>query len=281
MRAPSTARAALPLLLAAIAACRAGTGNGRVEGELAILDCFEVRAVGADPHELGAARPYKMNPQFFAGEPFGDIRAGAKANRLIIRIQTTGRRRESVDVLLFDIPDSLVVARCVRGGVKMVGGVAVPDYDERFCFQGPNGPRIRVGPNAPVRAYFSPNETCNIQENWMTQSKVVVATAISADRMTTDGDWESWIELTDFGSAAQVNLPPEQRTPCCEPDPRDFKVEYDQLIRAPAFQLTLEDDAVIKAPMYFLPVPRPRIRGNLAGQFDFDLARGQGAQTFP
>lgn len=269
------------LVLVAAAACRAGQGNGRVEGEMAILDCFEERDPSRDPRLLGAAKPYNMNPQFFAGEPIGDIRAGVKANRLLIRIQTTGRRRESVDGLLFDVPDSLAAARCVRGRTKIEGGVAVPDYDEQDCFQGPNGPRLRVAPDALIRAHFIPNETCNIQESWMSQSKVVVATAVAPVRMVNDGNWESWIELTDFGSAAQRHLPPEQRAPCCGPDARNFKVEYDELIRAPAFQLNLVDDRLVKAEMYMLEIPTPRIGGKLAGQFDFDLARGQGAQTFP
>jgi hypothetical protein len=264
------------------AGCRAGTGTGSVIGELSILNCFDLRDAGAagDPRELGPNRPYDMKPQFFAGEPIGDIRAGLKANRLLIRIQTTGRRREAVDVLLFDIPDSLAVARCVRARVINEGGTMVPDYDTANCWQGPNGARLRVAPDALVRAHFVPNETCNLQQ-WMAQSRVVVGTAIAAPAMTNDGNWQSWIELSDFGSAAQPAKPAEMRDPCCQPDPNDWKVLFDERIRSQAFQIVLEDDKVIKADKYNLAIPKPQIRGALAGQFDFDLARGQGAQTFP
>ena len=47
-------------------------------------------------------------------------------NRLIIRMQRNGNAIEINDTLYFDIPDSLQVARCMRG--RTVGGV--PDYDD-------------------------------------------------------------------------------------------------------------------------------------------------------
>jgi len=52
-------------------------------------------------------------------------------------MQPTGRSRELNDALAFQIPDSREVARCVRGAI--IGGI--PDYDEKNCIQGPNGPR--------------------------------------------------------------------------------------------------------------------------------------------
>ena len=68
---------------------------------------------------------FKLEPTFFAGEPIEDISDGAPANRLIIRMQRTGNEIQISDTLFFDIPNSDLIAHCLRG--RTVGGV--PDWD--------------------------------------------------------------------------------------------------------------------------------------------------------
>src|SRR5207248_8009541 len=82
----------------------------------------------------------------------------SKAHRLIIRVQNNGRRREVSDILRFDITNLYEIARCVRGDKKPDGS---NDFDERDCFPGPMGTRIRVGPTALVRAFLTPNFKCS------------------------------------------------------------------------------------------------------------------------
>jgi hypothetical protein len=263
------------LVLAALAplACQVGEGSGDVFGPLFIENCKgEVRAGSVrTPFGMSPTAPavYHLNPGFFAAEPIQDIATGVKANRLIIRLQTTGRRREANDIVRFDIPDSREVARCVRGRIDPA--TAQPDYDPKECFWGPNGPRVRIGPEALVRSYFTPNFTCNAP---------VVGTAVSTTPTAANGGmWESWIEFEHFGTAEQANVAAEQRSMVSD----EFKVEFDQRLTARALHLRLQDDAYVRAVLDMNPPPLrpPLISGELEGQFDFDMQRGQGAQTFP
>jgi hypothetical protein len=269
MKSLDIVRPALWLVALAPLACQVGDGSGDVFGPLFIDNCTgEVRQGGVrKPYGLPELpADYHLSPGFFAGEPIQDIAIGAKTNRLIIRLQTTGRRREANDIVRFDIPDQRGVARCVRGRVNPATGL--PDYDRSECFQSPTGPRLRVGPDAIVHSYFTPNFTCNAP---------IVGTAISVVREPNDGLWDSWIELQHFGTAEQSDRPPEMRDPIGD----EFKVEFDQRITATALHLKMIDDQNSRITVTTGPRPPPRLTADFQGQFDFEMQRGQGAQTFP
>lgn len=245
------AGAALALL---VAGCAVGQGNGYVQGPLTVTDC-----TGAGKNLIATMdHPYDMQPQFFAGEPIRDLRIGSvRTNRLIIRIQKTGRQRELNDVLRFDIPNVYDVARCVRGPAQ-------PGYDEKNCVPGPDSVRIRVAPDSIIRSYFTPRFTCAWPQTYGDEQ---VGTAIAAP--TASSDWTSWIDLQDFGGARD------------KPVNSDFFVDFGQRLRAAKFHVTIEDDRVVRAAASGMPPPTREIGGVLEGSFDFDLDRGQGAQTFP
>jgi hypothetical protein len=261
------------VLLFALAplACQVGEGSGDVFGPLFIDNCKgEVRNGGvrepfADKNNPTQPALYHLSPGFFAAEPIQDIAIGPKTNRLIIRLQTTGRRREANDIVRFDIPDQRGVARCVRGRINADG---LPDYDRSECFWGPNGPRLRVGPDAIIHSYFTPNFTCNAP---------TVGAAISTVREPNDGLWDSWIELDHFGNAGQPDIPAQMR----DPIDNEFKVEFDQRISARALHLKMVDDENARITVTTGPRPPPRLTAEFDGQFDFEMQRGQGAQTFP
>jgi hypothetical protein len=239
-----------------LGACKAGEGKGTAEGPLFILGC------GGPGKDLGtpeSPKIFNLNPNFFAAEPIeeGDR---IKVNRLIIRLQPTGRSREVNDVLTFDIPDSREVARCVRGATVK----GKPDYDQTNCLQTPEGPRLRVAPDALVRGSLSPNASC---------VRLVVGTAVAPIRDPMDTAWDSWIVITEFGTAARMGDPATRA-----PVPGDFKVDINEPLLSPNFTLRLLDDAVVKGAR---PPGGAVIAGNLDGTFDFSLQRGQGAQTFP
>jgi hypothetical protein len=243
-----------PLLL--LAACKAGEGQGQAQGPLYVLGC---NGPGKDLGTPEAPVIFNLNPNFFAAEPIeeGDQ---VKVNRLIIRLQPTGRSREVNDVLTFDIPDSREVARCVRAATVK----GKPDYDQTNCLQTPEGPRLRVAPDALVRATLSPNATC---------VRLVVGTAVAPIRDAMDTAWDSWIVITEFGTAAQTG-DPATRTPVAG----GFKVDINEPLLSPKFTLRLLDDAVVKGAR---SSGAAVVAGNLDGTFDFSLQRGQGAQTFP
>jgi hypothetical protein len=100
--------------------------------------------------------------------------------------------------------------------------------------------------------------------------------------VVTDGNWDSWVEFQEFGSAAQANTTPQERTAI----DGKFRVELGDRIYATSFALTLVDDQVVTAAIKNLPKPAASIGATLGGdpttgRFDFDLERGQGAQFFP
>lgn len=266
-------RQSLVFLLAAVTApvgCEVGSGTGHASGELFVLGCFEgdtdeERDLGAP----GLPEPFDLEPTFFAGEPIDDIAPPPKMNRLIIRMQRSGRRRESNDVLAFDIVDTTAVARCVRQRVSVdANGQTQPDYDPSLCVATPSGTKLRVGTDSVIHASLSLRDTC---------LKNVVGLAISTPRTVEDGTGESWIELTHFGSAAQAGRTPAERDPIGS----DFKVDLGERLHAPGFRLLLEDARVVTARRENEPIPAAQIGGSLTGFFDFDLERGQGGQTFP
>jgi hypothetical protein len=279
-------RAFLLLAIVAVGAgseCRVGTGVGAADGALYVRQC----TVEADYGSPAMPKPYRLDPQFFAGEPLEDLKKDGPDNRLIIRLQRSGKRIEVNDLLTFDIVDMYTVARCVAG----------IDRDTKSCWWGPNltgPPRVRIGIDFPIRSNFVPRTTCPYDMGRHAPAAIgayLVATAMADDLnglgLTPDppihtkaGGWDSWIEFAQFGSAS-----PEGGAPCLDPKVElpclDFKVEFGERLHASRFHLTLTDDRVLKAAHLLQPLPRSDISGLLDGYFDFDLERGQGAQTFP
>jgi hypothetical protein len=252
--------AALIGLALALVGCGVGQGTGEAKGPLTIEDCGGPGKLFPDPL---APKEYDLEPKFFGAEQLLDAsNSGTKANRLIIRLQNTGRQRETSDVLRFDIPDLRAVARCVHGELKADG----TSFDPDNCFVNGTQSRLRVGTNALVRSYLTPNFKCSTKVQVFNR----IGTAIS-DQPATDGNWTSYIVFDSLGDAK--NTPPGP----------DFKIDIDERISASDFFLTIEDDAVISARLdpRKPPVPHSHIHGTLHGKFDFDMQRGQGAQTFP
>jgi hypothetical protein len=234
-----------------LAACKAGDGVGKALGPLFIEQCKDNEDFG----RRNDLKIFDLQPAFFAAEPIEEGEF-VKIERLVIRLQPTGRSRELNDALTFDIPDSREVARCVRGA--LVNGQ--PEYDPKNCVQGPNGPRLRIAPDALVRSSLAPYSTCR---------REVVAVATS-DAGSPD-NWASWIDLSQFGTAVQAGAPQSR-----QPVPPDFKVDINEPLQSPAFFLTLHDQAWLNGGRSL-----EAIFGRLEGNFDFVLQRGQGAQTFP
>jgi hypothetical protein len=252
------------VLTLALAACGVGEGTGAVKGPLTILDCGGAGKVFPDPAN---PQEYDMKPEFFAAEQLLDLTGGQeRSHRLIIRVQTTGRRREATDALRFDITNLQAVARCFRAGAMVAGGPAA-EFDQTNCMPTTGGTRIRVGPNALIQAAITPNFTCSTRLGLYPH----VGTAVSDLRTPNDGNWQSYIVFTALGRALSADFGP------------DFKIEIDDRLQASEFSLTIEDDAVVTAQRDPLmpPIPGSHINGHLTGSFDFDMQRGQGAQTFP
>jgi hypothetical protein len=282
----------LALLLAAVGlpACSIGKGVGAASGYIYEYGCSKNGDYawspdgGANPNSLA---PYDLKPSFFAGEPIDDLRnysdtTAIMSNRLIIRLQRSGKQIELNDVLTFDVPIAYEVARCVRGYVDPTGK---NDWNETNCYRASDdGPgRLRVQWDAAVHAALTLHATCTAN---------IVASAISAPvplsyastptPVVAAGAWDSWVEFEEFGSARQDNLPPRERTAIGN----HFRVDYGERVYASSFYLTLMDDTVVSSAINLRPRPEPAMGGYLGGdpttgRFDFDVQRGQGAQSFP
>jgi len=275
----------------ALGGCSVGKGVGAASGTLFEYGCSKHGDYCSSSGVCGTEAvpvPYDLRPSFFAGEPIDDLREsnpGAEImnNRLTIRLQRSGKEIEQNDVLSFDVASSYEVARCVRGRVD--GTTGQNDWDEANCYRaGDTGPgRMRVQHDSPVLADLSLKATCTAN---------LVATAVSApvplsytatpNPVVTDGSWDSWVEFQEFGSAAQADQAPQDRLPISG----KFHIQLGDRIYATSFALTLVDAKVVNAAINNLPKPASNIGGTLGGdpttgRFDFDLARGQGAQFFP
>jgi hypothetical protein len=254
-----------------ISGCGVGDGVGAASGTLYVLDCVPGEISRGTPD---APAPYNMVPTFFAGEPIEDVRVEGRENRILIRLETAGervRRSKGVaalspvkDILYFDV-DAHATALCVRAAAT---GAASPD--PRTCFiTGEGMARMRVGPSQPVRVSFAPRAEC--------YKNIYVVGMARGDDPEVNGTrqpvaptgWESWVDFQDFGSA-------RSRDPAS-----DFKVEYGETLHAKQFDLEIDDDLRLSAIRRDEFPPPPQIGGHLEGYFDFDLERGQGAQTFP
>jgi hypothetical protein len=278
--------------------CTVGGGTGSADGLLFVLGCDE-------KDSLATERPYHLSPTFFAGEPIEDICPppgtcpGAHTNRLLIRMQRSGNPVEVNDTLYFDVQNALEVARCVRGRTA----AGAPDWDTRMVSNADGtltalpwcdwnaaalddggvvadggaagaagaaadagtpgtmtGARAHINLSTQdfVRASFSPLHTC-------VEARLVGVAAPG-----------SWIEFSDFGTAAQADKTADAR----EPVETDFKVNFVERLHA-TFHLELVDQRITSAQMSRMAVPSARIGGVLNGSFDFDLQRGRAAQPFP
>jgi hypothetical protein len=242
--------------LALLVGCGVGQGSGSALGPMTMDDCGGPGRVFPPPD---APQDYNLAPRFFAAEQLLDLSGGrGKSNRLIIRLQANGRQREANDVLEFDIPNVYEVGRCLLGDID---SGAATKLDPGNCAGG----RIRVGTGALIHAYLVPNLKCSTKMQMYDH----VGTAIST-MQPNGGAWESFIDFEFFGGLRNKPLQP------------DFKIDIDDRLKA-SFTLQLEDDAVISAQLDpLMPVvPTSHIHGNMKGDFDFLMQRGQGAQTFP
>lgn len=280
-------RFGLVLVALSLSGCGVGQGSGAVTGKLFVLNCSASGDYCDSTGVCGtptAPADYSLNPGFFAGEPIDDLTqylsgTQPRMNRITIRLQRSGKQIESNDALFFDVVNLYEVARCVRGReIAVAGQPNQHDYDDRYCFRAsPTGPgRVRISVvGGYIHSTLNPRMTC---------TRPVAATADDAYPLngvvqTVDnGAWKSWIEFTDFGSAAQDGQPDPTLRTAVGPT---FKIDLDQRLNATAFYLTLQDEKVSVAQEQLRPPPNPDIGGWLSGQFDFDLKRGQGAQIFP
>jgi hypothetical protein len=241
--------------------CTVGEGDGQAAGALYVKGCTEKDGDYGRPDIL---RFYDLRPEFFAGEPVEDIKKDGTRNRITIRLQDSGKSLESNDYLQFDIVSSYDVARCLSGMHRLDPTTAA------FCHwpTGQAWPRLRIGPNLPIRASLALRETC--------PDATLVGTARDGEGARSDvivplppEQWRSWIDLSEFGSARNKEVS------------SNFRVEFNERLRAESFHVDLIDDRVIDAERRREPAPEPDLMGQLDGNFDFELERGQGAQTFP
>lgn len=286
----------LPLLtlvasvLPLFGACSVGSGVGAASGTLYAYGCSK----NGDYCPNGKCgteddpQPYDLKPSFFAGEPIDDLREFAPGseimrNRLIIRLQSSGKQIELNDVLTFDVVNSYEVARCVRGRVDENGK---NDWDETQCYRASdNGPgRVRLQYDSSVRATLNLKATCttNLVADAVSESPVPASYVTSEKPVVTDGNWASWVEFQEFGAASQNGSVPTMRSDVGG----KFRIGLGDRVYATRFKLTLIDDGVVNAAIASLPRPPSMIGGTMGGdpstgRFDFDLQRGQGAQFFP
>ena len=286
--------AGLALAALTLLGCSVGQGVGVASGTLFVLDCSSSGDYCDSTGVCGtpsAPAEYRLNPGFFAGEPIDQLAqfptnglplsgSQPRMNRITIRLQRSGKQIESNDALFFDVVNSYEVARCVRGReiVVAAGQPNQHDYDDRYCFRasttGPARVRISVV-GGIIHSTLSPRMTCTRPAD-ATADDVFPDDGVVGN--VADGAFESWIEFADFGSAAQNGqLDPTARTPVS----LTFKIQLEDRLHATAFSLTLQDEKVVTAQVNLVPPPNPDIGGSLAGWFDFNLQRGQGAQIFP
>jgi len=305
------------LSVAGLGGCSVGKGVGAAKGDIFELGCSKngdyCYAPGvcgtadpdggtADPDggtaSSGGPVPYDLKPTFFAGEPIDDLRQvnpgnAIMNNRLIIRLQRSGKQIELNDVLTFDITSSYEVARCVRGRLKLdpKTSLYVNDWDEANCYRDPTDPkapgRLRVNYDSPVHASLALMATCtaNLVAQAVSFVPVPLNYTATPNPVVTDGSWASWVEFQEFGTAAQVDQAPSDRVAINGA----FHVELGERIYATTFALTLVDQTVVNAAINNLPKPSSpngNVGGTLGGdpttgRFDFPLERGQGAQFFP
>jgi len=276
------------------AGCTVGNGNGVARGPIWLLGC-------ADNTDFGTKdmpRLYDLAPRFFAGEPIEDISVSKKANRLLIRVQRNGNRIEINDTLYIDVQNAFEVARCLRGRIDPMTGE--PDYDTRSTtdlFTGlptgtpwcdwsgvaggdgggalPGDAGAVDGGGTPALPAVGRRARIHLGTDEIVRSSLSLL--LTCHKANTVGlAFDGWIDFQDFGSAPQVDVPPEMRDAIDD----DFKVAFGDRLRA-SFEVSLNDQRIFNAVKMRLPQPERLIGGTLDGFFDFDLERGRAAQPFP
>jgi hypothetical protein len=122
------------LLVAGAAGCGLGDGTGTLAGQLFLSGCTHDFNYGA----LGAPAPYNMNPEYFVADPINALASNEPLhpiNKLAIRVQPEGNRRDESDVLYINVGNTAEVAAAA-------------------------GTPITVGPTTNVRASLTLNQTC-------------------------------------------------------------------------------------------------------------------------
>jgi hypothetical protein len=279
------------------AGCGVGDGSGIAGGTLFVEGCRP--RLGINDFPL-----YDLKPTFFAGQPIEDICPppgdcpGERTNRLIIRMQRTGKRIEVDDTIYIDVENSVAVARCIRGSTK----AGVKAWDHRTILNPDGSPtnipfcdwnwRPAVDGGAPgdggapdggvadggvgVEPMTAPRARINLSTLDYVRGSIMPLESCHEQRLVGVSLPGSYIEFEDFGTAAQPDIPPDQRGEIGG----DFKVLFGERLRA-TFHLVLGDQRVTDAMHKRNFIPNPMIGGVIDGQFDFDLDRTRAAQPFP
>ena len=268
------------LWLAAVGpiACSVGGGTGKVTGTLTATQCtFDS---SGQPHPLSPG--FVFDATFFAAEPIDSDSTRFPANELIIRLQQTGSRVETADVLMFRVLDSAAVARCLRGSTNPDG---TPEWDPEICDRSANdlGPlgvgRLLIGMTTEkVRSFLALNDTC--PQAFVSADALGACTDGTCPDVTLCPGRNSWITFSTFG-----------QPPVTGPVPASFRINDGETIAAepplaapdtPMFHVELCDAATVDAKLNNLPpIPVPNVVGTLEGSFSFPLERGQAGQPFP
>lgn len=281
-------------LAVSLAGCGVGDGTGAAVGTLFVNGCRPVALDGAFP-------AYDLKPTFFAGQPIEDICPppgncpGERTNRLIIRMQRTGKRVEVDDTIYIDIENSVEVARCIRGLV--VNGV--PTWDIRNVLN-PDGSPTDIpfcdwtwtdlggdggagdggvadggaGGAGGAARKTAPHPRINLSTLDYVRGSIMPLGSCIEQRLVGVSLPGSYIEFQDFGSAVRNGV-----AAAGEID-GDFKVLFGERLRA-TFHLELGDQRVTMAMKDRDFIPVPKIGGVINGTFDFDLDRTRAAQPFP
>lgn len=290
--------------LAALGGCTVGAGSGKAKGDLFVVACNYGRFYGMPNPDGGSLEPipYDLAPSFFAGTPTDDqIKGPQQMNEMEIQMKTSGL--EFADSLGFNLQSSLEVARCIRG--RTVNGQ--PDYLVTVPLPSALGTATNPQPTTlwcdwsgmafsdggvPDASFPGTPDASTVLDGGMsvlasaprihiTPYTYVVASLIlptlcpggTAVAVAMDG----WIQFQNFGTAEESNLAPADR----DPVPPNFIINYGDRLQA-KFNLTLGDPQFVNAIQTgTAPPTTPAIGGALAGNFDFDLARGRAAQPFP
>lgn len=107
-------------LLLACAACGLGSGTGTLAGSLYIRGCTQDYDYGA----MGAPAAYNMNPVYFVANPINALASQKPlhpVNKLELRVQPSGNRRDEADLLYLNVDDDSQVASKL-GQPLAVGG---------------------------------------------------------------------------------------------------------------------------------------------------------------
>ena len=241
--------------------CTVGDGDGRGRGARSTCkDCNQNGPWGAP----GLPDAYDLRPTFFAGEPIEDIKKDGGRNRIVIRAaelgqEHRGQRRPAVRHRQ-QLPGGPLRARQVRQPEISTPSAHRP--------AGQAWPRMRIGPNLPIRVSLALRETCPYATLSAPHATARGRPSTASSPLPPE-QWRSWIELSEFGSA-------RSRDPA-----RHFRVDFNERLHRPELPRRPDrrprgrGEAAARAPA------RAGAHRHLDGNFDFELERGQGAQTFP